>query len=68
MNDLDYFLLCLGYNWWAAFRGEGPSGAFVTHCSISYCSVYFSVHKIDIFYLIVYRMNIHLKNILQFTE
>ena len=35
VNDLDCFFLCQGYYIWSASRGEGPSGAFVTHCNIS---------------------------------
>ena len=37
VNDVDCFFLCQGYHRWAASRGEGSLGAFVTHCNIS-CS------------------------------
>ena len=39
VNDLDCFFLCQDYYRLSASRGEGPSGAFVTHCYIS-CSQY----------------------------
>ena len=38
VNDLACFFLCQDYHGWAASRGEGHSGAFVTHCNIS-CSI-----------------------------
>ena len=40
VNNLDCFFLCQGYYRWSASRGEGPWGAFVTHCNIS-CFFFF---------------------------
>ena len=50
VNDLDCSFLCQDYYRLSASRGEGPSGAFVTHCYISclqyVCYTYRTVSRV----------------------
>ena len=54
VNDLDCSFLCQDYYRLSASRGEGPSGAFVTHCYISYLQyVYYILLLLYIYFYFI---------------